>query len=66
MAFSFQDENHGIRKDMDMGNLFDSLSEKGFLERRRRSGRPRKNEVSNSRQFARFLRFPLLEDEDSD
>lgn len=62
----FQDEKHGVRKDMDMGNLFYSLSDKGFSERRRRSVMPDRNEVSYSRQFARFRRIPSFEDIDSD
>ncbi|PON83739.1 Vps72/YL1 family [Trema orientale] len=62
----FLDENRSVQKDMDMGNLLDSLRENGILARQKRSVMPHKSEVSYSRHFARFRRFPSLEDEVSD
>ena len=66
MISSFQGESSGVQKQMDMGNLFDSLSGKGFLARQKRSEISNKHEVSFSRHLARFRRIPVLEDEDSD
>ncbi|KAH9734623.1 SWR1 complex subunit 2 [Citrus sinensis] len=62
----FVDESSGIRKAMDMGTLFDSLSRKGFMATRRRSKSSNKNEKSYLRYSARFRRFPSLEIEVSD
>lgn len=62
----FVDESSGIRKAMDMGTLFDSLSKKGFMATRRRSKSSNKNEKSYLRYSARFRRFPSLEIEVSD
>lgn len=60
------DENSGAQKEMDMGTLFDSLSEKDSVPRQRRSQSSTKREMSYSRQLARFRRFPSLEIEISD
>lgn len=62
----FVDESCGVQKAMDMGSLFDSLSRKGFIAKRRRSKSSNKNEKSYFRYSARFRRFPSLEIEDSD
>lgn len=62
----FVDESSGVQKAMDMGTLFDSLSRKGFMARRRRSKSSNKNEKSYFRYSARFRRFPSLEIEVSD
>ncbi|KAH9671053.1 SWR1 complex subunit 2 [Citrus sinensis] len=62
----FVDKSSGIRKAMDMGTLFDSLSRKGFMATRRRSKSSNKNEKSYLRYSARFRRFPSLEIEVSD
>ncbi|KAF4349732.1 hypothetical protein CsatB_001433 [Cannabis sativa] len=59
-------ENRGVQKDMDMGNLFDSLSTNGFSAKRKRSVMPDKRELSYSRHFARFRQIPALEEEVSD
>ncbi|KAJ0079951.1 hypothetical protein Patl1_24312 [Pistacia atlantica] len=60
------DDNSGVPKEMDMGTLFDSLSEKDSVPRQRRSQIPNKREILYSRHLARFRRFPALEIEISD
>ncbi|CAB4271713.1 unnamed protein product [Prunus armeniaca] len=59
-------ESGRVRKEMDLGDLHDSLSGKGFLARRKRSVSSNKIDVSYSRYFARFRRIPALESESSD
>lgn len=51
---------------MDMGDLFDSISDQGFCTKRKRSLIPKKQETSCLRYFPRFRRIPVLEIEDSD
>ncbi|KAL5568085.1 hypothetical protein UlMin_024660 [Ulmus minor] len=62
----FSNESNGVRKEMDMGSLFDSLSGKGFMPRQRRSVKLHKSEMSHSRYFAPYRRIPAIESEDSD
>ncbi|KAG2699154.1 hypothetical protein I3760_07G179500 [Carya illinoinensis] len=57
----FADESSGVPKDMNMGDLFDSLSAKGFSAKRKRSVTSNKSEVSYFRYLARFRRIPALE-----
>ncbi|XP_041018106.1 SWR1 complex subunit 2 isoform X1 [Juglans microcarpa x Juglans regia] len=57
----FADESNGVPKDMDMGDLFDSLSAKGFSAKRKRSITSNKSEGSYFRYLARFRRIPALE-----
>lgn len=59
--YSFADESSGVPKDMDMGDLFDSLSGKGFSAKGKRSVTSNKSEVSYFRYLARFRRIPALE-----
>lgn len=62
----FADESSGVQKEMDMGDLFDSLSGTGFSAKRKRSVTPNKSEVSYFRYLARFRRIPAIESEDSE
>lgn len=65
----FSDEESGVQKEMDMGDLLDSLSGTGFSAKRKRSVTSNKSEVSYFRYSARFRRIPALEsdiDEDDD
>lgn len=59
----FSNESSGIPKEMDMGTLHDSISGKGFLERRKRSEPANKGETCYFRYFARFRRIPSPDDE---
>ena len=61
---SYADENSGVQKEMDMGDLFDSLSGTGFSAKRKRSVTPNKSEVSDLRYLARFRRIPAIESEE--
>lgn len=60
----YADENSGVPKEMDMGDLFDSLSGTGFSAKRKRSVTPNKSEVSYLRYLARFRRIPAIESEE--
>ncbi|XP_031379367.1 SWR1 complex subunit 2 isoform X2 [Punica granatum] len=62
----YSKESSGIPKEMDMGTLHDSLSGKGFSERRKRSEPANKGETSYFRYFARFRRIPSPADESSE
>lgn len=66
LIFRLLDENNGIQKEMDMGNLFDSISQKGFLVKRKRSVMPEKADILQSRHSARFSRFLSVESETSE
>ncbi|KAB1204097.1 SWR1 complex subunit 2 [Morella rubra] len=57
----FAKESVGVRREMDMGDLFDSLSGIGFSAKRKRSVTSNKSEVSYFRYSARFRRIPALE-----
>ncbi|KAK9914641.1 hypothetical protein M0R45_038409 [Rubus argutus] len=57
----FLQESGAVRKEMDLGELYDSLSGKGFSARQKRSVVSNKSEVSYPRYFARFRRTPALE-----
>ncbi|XP_021889686.1 SWR1 complex subunit 2 isoform X1 [Carica papaya] len=59
-------EGGGLKKEMYMGELFDSLLGKGFTAKRKRSKISNKREISYFRLSARFRRFPDPESEDSD
>lgn len=56
---SFLQESGAVRKEMDLGDLYDSLSGKGFSARQKRSVVSNRSEVSYPRHFARF-RTPAL------
>lgn len=58
---SFLQESGAVRKEMDLGDLYDSISGKGFSARQKRSVVSNKSEVSYPRYFARFRRAPALE-----
>ncbi|XP_068330902.1 SWR1 complex subunit 2-like [Pyrus communis] len=62
----FLQESGRVRKEMDLGDLYDSLSGKGFSARQKRSVASNNVDVSYSRYFARFRRIPALESESSD
>ncbi|CAN6709240.1 unnamed protein product [Malus baccata var. baccata] len=52
---------------MDLGDLYDLLSGKGFSARQKRSAASNNVDVSSySRYFAHFHRIPALESESSD
>ncbi|KAK4749672.1 hypothetical protein SAY87_027121 [Trapa incisa] len=63
-----RNESSGAPKEMDMGELQDSLSGKGFVKRRKRSEPASKVKTSSSysRYLARFRRIPSPEDESSE
>ncbi|XP_010528341.1 PREDICTED: SWR1 complex subunit 2 isoform X2 [Tarenaya hassleriana] len=58
------DEHEGGRKKMEMGDLFDTLSGKGFMAKQKRSKVPNKKESFVFRSSARFLRFQSPEIEE--
>lgn len=61
------DEHDGLRKKMDMGDLFDTLATKGFAAKQKRTKMPKKNKSFSLRSSARFLMFESEDDsEDSD
>nr|XP_028961247.1 SWR1 complex subunit 2 isoform X2 [Malus domestica] len=62
----FLQESGRVRKEMDMGDLYGSLSGKGFSARGKRSVASNNIDASYSRYFARFRRIPALESESSD
>ncbi|KAM1018676.1 hypothetical protein ACFX2C_040274 [Malus domestica] len=63
----FLQESGRVRKEMDMGDLYGSLSGKGFSARGKRSVASNNIDASSySRYFARFRRIPALESESSD
>ncbi|KAF8396382.1 hypothetical protein HHK36_017999 [Tetracentron sinense] len=57
----FSDENNKVKKEKDMGVLFDSISGQGFLVRQKRSVISNASETSYLRYWARFRRIPALE-----
>ncbi|KAM5557868.1 SWR1 complex subunit 2 [Rosa sericea] len=57
----FLQESGAVRKEMDLGDLYDSISGKGFSARQKRSVVSNKSEVSYPRYFARFRRASALE-----
>ncbi|KAE9601009.1 hypothetical protein Lal_00008093 [Lupinus albus] len=62
----FMNESANSRKEMNMGDLYDSVSGSGFSIRRKRSKMPDKNVHPDYRSLARFRRIPASEDESSD
>lgn len=58
--------NENGKKEMGMGNLFDSISGHGFSARQKRSTISNRSETSYFRYFARFRRIPALEDQISE
>ncbi|KAF5735417.1 Sequence-specific DNA binding transcription factors DNA binding DNA binding isoform 1 [Tripterygium wilfordii] len=62
----FVDDNGSIKKEMDMGNLFDSLSGNGFLARRKRTINANRSMMPRFQNFAIFPRTPASEDDDSE
>ncbi|GAV66690.1 YL1 domain-containing protein/YL1_C domain-containing protein [Cephalotus follicularis] len=59
-------DESGIRKEMDMGNLLDSLLATGFMSKQKRSQKTYKSEASDLRYLARFRRIPALESDISE
>lgn len=61
------DEHDGLRKKMEMGELFDTLVAKGFATKQKRTKTPKRNKSFPLRSSARFLSFESEEEsEDSD
>ncbi|KAJ9185500.1 hypothetical protein P3X46_005130 [Hevea brasiliensis] len=60
-----EDENN-IKKEMDMGALFDSLNGKGFLGRRKRSPISNRGKMSNFSYLAQFGRISTIEIDSSE
>lgn len=60
------DEHDGLRKKMDMGDLFDTLATKGFTAKQKRTKTPKKNKSFSLRSSARFLRFESEEEDSED
>ncbi|KAM7273983.1 hypothetical protein ACFE04_028647 [Oxalis oulophora] len=59
----YSDESGRVRKDMDMGNLFDSLSGTDFVSKRKRSHTSNTTaKVSDLRSLSRFRRIPALDE----
>ncbi|XVF23143.1 hypothetical protein REPUB_Repub13aG0012400 [Reevesia pubescens] len=62
----FQDEHKSAQKEMDMGVLFDSLSGKGLMPRRKRSIISNRSPTSRFQYLGHFHRTPPSDDEVSD
>uniref|UniRef100_A0A1J3ILG3 SWR1 complex subunit 2 n=1 Tax=Noccaea caerulescens TaxID=107243 RepID=A0A1J3ILG3_NOCCA len=64
----FMDQHNGLRKKMEMGDLFDTLVSKGFAVRQKRTMIPKKDRSFSLRNPARFFMFnsPEESEEDSD
>uniref|UniRef100_A0A1J3H5W9 SWR1 complex subunit 2 n=1 Tax=Noccaea caerulescens TaxID=107243 RepID=A0A1J3H5W9_NOCCA len=64
----FMDQHNGLRKKMEMGDLFDTLVSKGFAVRQKRTKIPKKDRSFSLRNPARFFMFnsPEESEEDSD
>ncbi|CAH2059015.1 unnamed protein product [Thlaspi arvense] len=63
----FMDEHNGLRKKMEMGDLFDALVVKGFATTQKRTKVPKKDRSFFLRNSAPFYRFETPEgSEDSD
>ncbi|ESQ52301.1 hypothetical protein EUTSA_v10016833mg [Eutrema salsugineum] len=64
----FMDEQNGLRKKMEMGDLFDTLVVKGFAVTQKRTKIPKKDKSFSHINSARFCRFesPEESEEDSD
>lgn len=56
----------GISEKRSMGLLYDTISGQGFSRRQKRTSTAKSAAASNFRPFARFLRFPPVEVEDSE
>ncbi|KDP21804.1 hypothetical protein JCGZ_00591 [Jatropha curcas] len=61
----FEEENN-MKKEMDMGALFDSLNGKGFLGRKKRSPISNRKKMSNFFYLSQFGRIPTIEIDSSD
>lgn len=59
------DEHNGLRKKMEMGDLFDTLVVKGFTAKQKRTKIPKKDRSFPLRNSARFCRFETPEPEES-
>ncbi|XP_010516899.1 PREDICTED: SWR1 complex subunit 2 isoform X1 [Camelina sativa] len=62
----FMDEHDGLRKKMEMGDLFDTLVAKGFTRKQKRTKIPRLNKSFTLRNSARFLRFESEEESEEE
>ncbi|XVF86168.1 hypothetical protein PTKIN_Ptkin18bG0018500 [Pterospermum kingtungense] len=60
----FEDERKTAQKEMDMGVLFDSLSGKGLMPRRKRSRNSNTSQTSCFQYWGHFNRSPSGDDED--
>jgi vacuolar protein sorting-associated protein 72 len=62
----FMDEHDGLRKKMEMGDLFDTLVAKGFATKQKRTKIPKSNKSFSLRSSARFLSSESEEESEED